>query len=71
MPHQATIHFMKILFISAACLLILLVTINLFAQAETNSMAIKEGFVKTNGEYVEIGSFAFRTNSALNTDEFK
>ncbi|MGP8020541.1 MAG: TlpA family protein disulfide reductase [Limisphaerales bacterium] len=34
-------------------------------------MAIKEGFVKTNGEFVTIGTIMIKTNSPLNTDEFK
>ena len=63
---------MKILFISAVCLLtILLASADLFAQTESNSMAIKEGFIKTNGDIVIIGNIEFKTNSPLNTDEFK
>jgi peroxiredoxin len=66
-------HFMKILFISAICLLsVLSATTDLFAQAETNSaMGWGDGFVKTNGEYVIIGNIMVETNSPLNTDEFK
>jgi len=63
----------KILFISAVCLLsVLSGTTDLFAQAETNSaMGWGDGFVKTNGEYVIIGNAMYETNSPANTDEYK
>ena len=42
------------------------------AKAETNSMAtIGPGFLKTNGEFVTIGDIMVKTNSRLNTEEFK
>jgi thiol-disulfide isomerase/thioredoxin len=45
---------------------------NLFAQAGTNlPTGWGDGFVKTNGEYVTIGSMMYKTNSPSNTDEFK
>jgi thiol-disulfide isomerase/thioredoxin len=45
---------------------------DLLAQAETNSVApMDKDFVKTNGQYVTIGNAMFKTNSPLNTDEFK
>jgi peroxiredoxin len=45
---------------------------DLFAHAETNSaVAMDKNFLKTNGEYVTIGNISVKTNSPLNTDEFK
>jgi peroxiredoxin len=61
--------FMRTLFLLAVCLLS--GTTDLFARTETNSTALKDGFVKTNGEYVTIGTIMVKTNSPQNTDEFK
>lgn len=45
---------------------------DLFAQVDTNStMGWGNGFVKTNGQYVTIGTIKIKTNSPLNTDYFK
>jgi peroxiredoxin len=45
---------------------------SLFAQAEDNSAkAMDEDFVKTNGEDVTIGNIIVKTNSPMNTAEFK
>jgi thiol-disulfide isomerase/thioredoxin len=45
---------------------------DLFAQTNINSArGWGNGFVKTNGEYIIIGSAMFKTNSPANTDEFK
>lgn len=45
---------------------------DLFAQTETNSAAAKNNaFLKTNGDSVTIGNIIVKTNSPLNTDEFK
>ncbi|HEX5400531.1 MAG TPA: TlpA disulfide reductase family protein, partial [Verrucomicrobiae bacterium] len=44
----------------------------LLAGAQTNSTSdMDPSFVKTNGEYVTIGSITVKTNSPLNTDKFK
>lgn len=49
-----------------------LAAMNLFAQAETDSIASwGNGFVKTNGQYVTIGDAMFETNSPANTYAFK
>jgi thiol-disulfide isomerase/thioredoxin len=45
---------------------------SLFAQTGTNSgAAMDKDFVKTNGQYVTIGTMMYDTNSPLNTEEFK
>jgi thiol-disulfide isomerase/thioredoxin len=50
----------------------LLVADNLFAQTTTNSTAsMPVDYVKTNGEYVTIGRIMVKTNSPMNTEEFK
>ena len=47
-------------------------TIVLFAQSATQpAVAMDPGYLKTNGEYVTIGRIMVKTNSPLNTDEFK
>ena len=44
----------------------------LLAQTATNAVVpMDKDFVKTNGEYVAIGNIMVKTNSPLNTDEFK
>jgi thiol-disulfide isomerase/thioredoxin len=49
-----------------------LVAGDLFAQAETNSVAaIRRTFLKTNGDTVIIGNIQIKTNSPLNTDKSK
>jgi peroxiredoxin len=50
----------------------LLLAGDLIAQTQTNSQTgWGDGFVKTNGAYVKIGTAMFPTNSTANTDEFK
>jgi len=45
---------------------------SLFAQSGTNSVApMDKDFVKTNSQYVTIGTMMYDTNSPLNTEEFK
>jgi peroxiredoxin len=53
-------------------LFVLLAAVSLFAQSGTNSVAAMDrDFVKTNGQYVTIGTMMYDTNSPLNTEEFK
>ncbi|HZF01755.1 MAG TPA: TlpA disulfide reductase family protein [Methylomirabilota bacterium] len=47
------------------------VALNLSAQEKINWLPMKDGFVKTNGEWVTIGGIMVKTNSPLNTDYFK
>ena len=64
---------MRILSISAACLVVFSAAVNSFAQVETNSTnGWSNDFLKTNGEDVIIdNNIMVKTNSPLNTDEFK